>query len=160
MSSGAPAGRPALVPDEDHPSTILPFPDPLLSMEHLGRGPVAQGLMGPQLVVEPEAVFQPPLGLRDVGVGFQVHLSVFHLPPKLIADQVGVSVAKARQWMNVWKAAEMRTPYETIASCLYMSISQIQRLVRAAWVMGVYMPPRTRYEKRKHAGWMHLASWA
>ncbi len=152
MSSGAAAGRPALVPSEDHPSTILPFPNSLLPVEYLGRGPVAQGLMGPQLVVEPEAVFQPPLGHRDVGVGFQVHLSVLHRSPEMIADQVGVSVAKARQWMNVWKVVQMRMPYETIESCLYMSINQIQRLVKATWVMGVHMPARTRYEKRKHAG--------
>ena len=54
-------------------------------------GPVAQGLMGPQLVVEQEVVFQPPLGLQDVGVGFQVHLFVLHRPPQsLHEDVVGV----------------------------------------------------------------------
>ena len=115
--------------------------------------------MGPQLVVEPEIVFQPPLGLRDVGVGFQVHLFVLHRPPELIADQVNVSVAKDRQWMNVWKAAELRTPYEVIASSLYLSISQVQRQVKATWVMGVLLPARTRYEKRKHEGWVHIAAW-
>ena len=45
-------------------------------------------------------------------------------------------------------------------SSLYLSINQIQRLVKAAWVMGVHMPARTLYEKRKHEGWVHLASWA
>ncbi len=128
-------------------------------MEHLGQGPVAQGLMGPQLVVEPEIVFQPPLGLRDVGVGFQVHLFVLHRPPELIADQVNVSVAKARQWMNVWKAAELRTPYEVIASSLYLSINQVQRLVKAARMVGLFMPTRTRYENRKHSGWVRIAAW-
>ncbi len=70
-----------------------------------------------------------------------------------------VSVAKARQWMNVWKAVEMRTPYEVIALSLYLSINQVQRLVRAAWVMGVHMPGRTRYENRKHSGWVQIAAW-
>ncbi len=128
-------------------------------MEHLGRGPVAQGLMGPQLVVEPEVVFHPPLNLQDDGVGFQVHLSVIHRPPELIADLVGISVAKARQWMNVWKAAELRTPYEVIASSLYLSINQVQRLVKAARMVGLFIPTRTRYEKRKHSGWVQIAAW-
>ena len=128
-------------------------------MEHFGQGPVAQGLIGPQMVVEQEVVFQPPLGLRDVGVGFQVHLFVLHRPPELIADQVGVGVAKARQWMNVWKAAELRTPYEVISSSLYLSINQVQRLVKAAWMMNIDLPTRTRYEARKHSGWVQIAAW-
>ncbi len=78
---------------------------------------------------------------------------------EVVADQVGISVAKARQWMNVWKAAELRTPYEVIASSLYLSINQVQRLVKAAWRMGVWMPPRTRYENRKHSGWVQIAAW-
>ena len=31
--------------------------------------------MGPGPVVEPEAVFQSPLGLQDAGIGLQVHLA-------------------------------------------------------------------------------------
>ncbi len=79
--------------------------------------------------------------------------------PDVIADEVGVSVAKARQWMNVWKAAELRTPYEVIASSLYLSINQVQRLVKAARMVGLFIPTRTRYEKRKHSGWVHIAAW-
>ncbi len=79
--------------------------------------------------------------------------------PELIADQVGISVAKARQWMNVWKAVELRTPYEVIASSLYLSIGQVQRLVKAARMVGLFMPTRTRYETRKHSGWVHIAAW-
>ncbi len=79
--------------------------------------------------------------------------------PDVIADEVGVSVAKARQWMNVWKAAELRTPYEVIASSLYLSINQVQRLVKAARMVGLFMPTRTRYENRKHSGWVHIAAW-
>ena len=43
-------------------------------MEHLGRCPVAQGLIGPQVIVEPEVFSQPPASLIGVGVGFQVGL--------------------------------------------------------------------------------------
>ena len=61
-------------------------------MEGLGRGPVAQGLMGPEPVVEPEVVFQPPLGIEDAGVGFQVHLFILHRPPQPLHEAVvGVS---------------------------------------------------------------------
>ncbi len=77
----------------------------------------------------------------------------------MISEQVGIRVAKAREWMNVWKAAEMRMPYEIIASSLYMSISQVQRLVKAARVVGVFIPTRTRCERRKHEGWVHIAAW-
>ena len=42
------------------------------TVEHLGRCPVAQGLIGPQVIVEPEVFSQPPAGLIGVGVGFQV----------------------------------------------------------------------------------------
>ncbi len=72
---------------------------------------------------------------------------------------MGVSVAKARQWMNVWKAAELKMPYEVISASLYMSINQVQKLVKAAWVMGVLLPARTRYEQRKHSGWVQIAAW-
>ena len=41
-------------------------------VEHLGRCPAAQGLMGPLAVVEPEVGSQFPLGFTGVGVGFQV----------------------------------------------------------------------------------------
>ncbi len=54
------------------------------------------------------------------------------------------------------------TPYtksKRNPASLYLSINQIQRLVKAAWVMGVHMPPRTRYEKRKHEGWVYNAAW-
>ena len=51
-------------------------------MEHLGRSPVAQGLMEPQPIVEPEIVFQSPLGFQDAGVGLSgtgsSYLSVRH----------------------------------------------------------------------------------
>ena len=77
----------------------------------------------------------------------------------VIADQVGVSVAKARQWMSVWKAADLRTPYEVIASALYLSINQVQRLVKAARMVGLFIPKRTRYEARKHSGWVQIAAW-
>ena len=79
--------------------------------------------------------------------------------PDVIADQVGVSVAKARQWMNVWKAVELRTPYEVIASALYLSINQVQRLVKAARMVGLFIPKRTRYDARKHSGWVQIAAW-
>ena len=68
-------------------------------------------------------------------------------------------MAKARQWMNVWKSVQMRTPYEVIASSLYLSISQVQRLVKAARVVGVEIPRRTLYENRKHSGWAQIAAW-
>ncbi len=68
-------------------------------------------------------------------------------------------MAKARQWMNVWKAVELRTPYEVIASSLYLSINQVQRLVKAARMVGLFIPTRTRYEKRKHADWVRNAAW-
>ena len=71
---------------------------------------------------------------------------------EVVADQVGISVAKARQWMNVWYAAQRRTPYEVIASSLYLSINQVQRLVKAARMVGLFIPTRTRYENRKHSG--------
>ena len=57
-------------------------------MEHFGRGPVAQGLVGPEPVVEPEIVFQPPLGLQDAGVGFQVDLLILHRPPQSLHEDV------------------------------------------------------------------------
>ena len=57
-------------------------------VEHLGPGPVAQGLMRPKSIVEPEVVFQPPLGLEDVGVGFQVHFFVLHCPPQPLHEDV------------------------------------------------------------------------
>ena len=79
--------------------------------------------------------------------------------PEMVALEVGISVAKARQWMNVWKAVELRTPYEVIASSLYLSINQVQRLVKAARMVGVFMPTRTRYENRKHSGLVHIAAW-
>ena len=109
-------------------------------------------------------------GVHEAG-GFRLHLaygvtmSRWPIPQKKtepeedLARLVYVSVAKARQWMNVWKAVQPRMPYEVIASRLYMSISQVQRLVKAAWVMGVHMPARTRYEKRKHSGWVQIAAW-
>ena len=40
-------------------------------MEHLGRGLVARGLMGSQVIVEPEVVSQLPSGLDGVDVGFE-----------------------------------------------------------------------------------------
>ena len=43
-------------------------------VEHLGWGPVAQGLMGPLVIVEPEVGAQFPAGVDGVGVSFQVHL--------------------------------------------------------------------------------------
>ena len=45
-------------------------------MEHLGRGSIAQALMGPLIVVEPEVGSQFPSGLDGVDVGFQVDLVV------------------------------------------------------------------------------------
>ena len=53
----------------------------------------------------------------------------------------------------------MRTPYEVIASSLYLSINQVQRLVKAARMVGLFMPTRTRYENRKHSGWVQIAAW-
>ena len=41
-------------------------------VEHLGRRPVAQGLMRSLVVVEPEVGTQFPPGFTGVGVGFQV----------------------------------------------------------------------------------------
>ena len=46
-------------------------------MEHLRWGPVAQGLVGPLVVVEQELGAQFPPGSRGVGVSFQVHLLEF-----------------------------------------------------------------------------------
>ncbi len=46
-------------------------------MEDLGRGPVAQGLMGPEPVVEPEVVFQPYLGSRTLASAFKYTSSYF-----------------------------------------------------------------------------------
>ena len=54
------------------------------------------------------------------------------------------------------------TPYtksKRNPASLYLSINQVQRQVKATWVMGVLLPARTRYEKRKHAGWVHIAAW-
>ncbi len=50
-------------------------------------------------------------------------------------------------------------PYEIIASSLYVSISHVQKLVKAAAVMEVKLPRRTRYEDRKKVGWVHVAAW-
>ena len=54
------------------------------------------------------------------------------------------------------------TPYtksKRNPSSLYLSINQVQRQVKATWVMGVLLPARTRYEKRNHSGWVHIAAW-
>ena len=60
-------------------------------MEHLGRGPVAQGLMGSLVIVEPDVGSHFPPCLGGVGVGFQVHLLVLQRPPQpLHLDVVGV----------------------------------------------------------------------
>ena len=60
-------------------------------MEHLGRGLVAQRLMGPLFIMEPEIGSQSPPDLKGVGVGFQVHLLLLHRPPQpLDEDIVGV----------------------------------------------------------------------
>ena len=54
---------------------------------------------------------------------------------------------------------QLRTPYEVIAASLYLSINQVQRLVKAARMVGLFMPTRTRYENRKHSGWVQIAAW-
>ena len=51
-------------------------------MDHLGQGPVAQGLMGPLVVVEPEVGSQFPPYFCVVGVGFQVRLFVLSPTPQ------------------------------------------------------------------------------
>ena len=77
-SPGAPASstpRPPVNP----PFIRFVFPNSLLSVEHLGWCPVAQGLMGPQMVVEPEVILQSFTGFVAVGVSLQVHLLVLHV---------------------------------------------------------------------------------
>ena len=51
-------------------------------MEHLGWGPVDQGMMGPQVVVEPQVGSQFPSGFTGVAVGFQIRLLVLHGAPQ------------------------------------------------------------------------------
>lgn len=57
-------------------------------MEHRGRGPVAQDLMGSLVVVEPKGVVKSPLGLEDVGAGLQLHLVVRHRPPQPLHEDM------------------------------------------------------------------------
>ena len=45
-------------------------------MEDLRRRTVAQGLMRPPVVVEPEVLSQPTAGLKAVGVGLKVDLLI------------------------------------------------------------------------------------
>ena len=60
-------------------------------MEHLGRGLVAQRLMGPLFIMGPEMGPQFPPCLPGVGIGFQVHLLLLHRSPQpLDEDVVGV----------------------------------------------------------------------
>ena len=59
-------------------------------VEHLGRCPVAQGLMRSLVVVEPEVGAQFPPGFTGVGVGFQVHLLVLHGAPQPLHEGVVV----------------------------------------------------------------------
>ena len=60
-------------------------------MEHLGRGPVAHGLRGPQANVEQEVSTQIPSAPDGIDVGFQVDLLILHgAPQPLHEDVVGV----------------------------------------------------------------------
>ena len=52
-----------------------------LPVEDLRRRPVAQRLMRPPVVVEPEVGSQLPPGFTGVDVGLKVDLLVFHRPP-------------------------------------------------------------------------------
>ena len=60
--------------------------------------------MGPESVVEPEVVFQPPLSLQDAGVGFQVHLLILHRPPQpLHEDVIGVPAGQLWESRAIWR---------------------------------------------------------
>ena len=61
-------------------------------VENLGQRPVAQGLMGPLVFVEPDVGSQFPSGLGGVGIGFQLQLLVFHGAPQPLHQNV-VAVA-------------------------------------------------------------------
>ena len=56
------------------PSLQIPFLIKRLPVEDLRRRPVAQGLMRPPFVVEPEVFTQLPVGLNTIGMGFQIYL--------------------------------------------------------------------------------------
>ena len=87
-------GAPAYDPNADRSERLLSnrlfpgFPDCLIPEERLGRGPVAQGLMGPQVILEPEVGSQFPSGLDGVEVGFEVDLLVLHRPPQPLHEDV------------------------------------------------------------------------
>ena len=51
--------------------------DSLLPVENLGRGPVAQGLTGPEPVVEPEVVSSPLWASRVLTQAFRYTSSYF-----------------------------------------------------------------------------------
>ena len=61
-------------------------------MEHFGRRPISQGLMGPQVIVEPEVGSQFSSGLDGVEVGFQVDLLVLQ---RAAGKPAGVAKAPA-----------------------------------------------------------------
>ena len=65
------------------PPSPLSYTSP--SVTRLGRGPVAQGLMGPLVAVEPEVGVQVPTGLCGVGVWLsEVHLVVLYGSPGIV----------------------------------------------------------------------------
>ena len=59
-----------------------------VSNEHLCWCPVAQGLVGPLVVVEMKVTVEASLGLSSVGVGFQVDFLVLHRPPQPLHEYV------------------------------------------------------------------------
>ena len=62
----------------------------MFSVEHFGRGLVAQSLIGSQVVVEPEVGSQFQSCLDGVDVGFQVDLLVLHRPPQPLHEDVAL----------------------------------------------------------------------
>jgi hypothetical protein len=57
-------------------------------VENLGWGPVAQGLMGPLVVVKTEVGVEAGSGLPSVRVGFQVDLLVLHRAPQPLHKEI------------------------------------------------------------------------
>jgi len=55
---------------------------------HLGRSPVAQGLVRAIRAVEPEVLPQAPPGLVRRPVVFQVHVLVLDAPPQTLREDV------------------------------------------------------------------------
>ena len=58
--------------------------------EHVGGGPVGQGLMRPQVVVEAEVRPELLPGFSGAGVGLQVHLFVLHRAPQPFHNDVAL----------------------------------------------------------------------